>query len=145
MKIIEYLLGTNKSDYLMNSLKWFSYLLIFAYILFFTGFIHRAPNTLLIINTCIKLIISLYLIYRYNDILQETNLKFTELDRFLVFNIAVFNIIIIFTDMNILEKTHNFIEKNIITSASTSMPTPIQIQTNFPTNTTTNTRLTTII
>jgi hypothetical protein len=66
------------------------YFLYFCIGLYIIGFVqdNKAYNYLMIIDSYVKLIISLFLIYKFN--MFQTNIKFTEIDRRIVFQIGVF-------------------------------------------------------
>ena len=66
------------------------YFLYFCIGLYITGFVkdNKASNYLIIIDSYVKLIISLFLIYKFN--MFQKNIKFTEFDRKIVFQTGVF-------------------------------------------------------
>jgi hypothetical protein len=66
------------------------YFLYFCIGLYITGFVKvdKASNYLMIIDSYVKLIISLFLIYKFN--MFQKNIKFTEFDRRIVFQTGVF-------------------------------------------------------
>lgn len=63
----------------------FSWYALFAFTYF--GIFQNAPYYLDIINTAIKLYISLFLIWRFNDF---RNVEFTNLDKKIIFNGALY-------------------------------------------------------
>jgi hypothetical protein len=70
--------------------KLFNLTIGLSYILYFFvyfGILSKAPEYLFILQTIIKLYISLYLIYKFN---YFSNLTFTKLDRKISFNAGVF-------------------------------------------------------
>lgn len=66
------------------------YFLYFCIGLYITGFVKddKASSYLMIIDSYVKLIISLFLIYKFN--MFQKNIKFTEFDRRIVFQTGVF-------------------------------------------------------
>ena len=70
-------------------------------VLFVMGIINDKVDIILFLNFGLKILISLYLIYKYNPF-QKNNLHFTNLDRKIVFSLSIYNIIVSFSDIIIL-------------------------------------------
>jgi hypothetical protein len=79
-------------------LHYFSILMKMVTILFLFGLIGGKPNFLMEFNFVLKIIIAAYLIYRFNDYRQE-KVKFTELDRNLVYSSSIYIILLSFADI----------------------------------------------
>lgn len=79
--------------------------------LFIIGFFQVIPNVILKFNIFFKIILALFLIYRFNDY-RKHPIRFTELDRKICFSTGVFIIIISFID--IITYNIEFIRKNYI-------------------------------
>jgi hypothetical protein len=79
--------------------------------LFIIGFFQVQPNLILKFNIFFKIILALFLIYRFNDYRKQP-IRFTELDRKICFSTGVFIIIISFID--IITYNIDFIRKNYI-------------------------------
>ena len=77
----------------------FGWILKIFLLLFMFGFIESKPEVLLMTNFVLKVGISLYLIYRYNRYFRSENLQFTSLDRKIVYSLAVYNLLISFSDI----------------------------------------------
>jgi len=95
-------------------LKFITFLSIINFIsitLFIIGFFQVQPNVILKFNIFFKIILALFLIYRFNDYRKQP-IRFTELDRKICFSTGVFIIIISFID--IITYNIEFIRKNYI-------------------------------
>ena len=79
--------------------------------LFIIGFFQVQPNLILKFNIFFKIILALFLIYRFNDYRKQP-IRFTELDRKICFSTGVFIIIISFID--IITYNIDFIRENYI-------------------------------
>lgn len=78
----------------INFFSIITYLIIF---LFLIGFFEEKPREFLVINSIVKILISFFLIYRFND--YRKHIKFTELDRKVIYSSALYIIIISFADI----------------------------------------------
>ena len=74
---------------------------ILSLVLFMFGLIQNRPTIILGINFVLKVCISIYLIYKYNQF-QKNNLQFTNLDRKLVFSLSVYNLVVSFSDIALI-------------------------------------------
>jgi magnesium-transporting ATPase (P-type) len=84
----------------------YSYLLLFI-----IGIFQTKPTFLLVFNTVFKIILALFLIYRFNNYRKQP-IQFTELDRKICYSTGIFIILISFIDIityNIEYIRNNFI------------------------------------
>jgi hypothetical protein len=81
--------------------------------LYIFGIIDAKPKTLLEFNFILKVLASIYLIYRFNN-WSKSKMEFTNLDRKLVVGVSTFSLIVSFSDIIIvyLNYIRNFIVKN---------------------------------
>ena len=66
-------------------------------ILFVIGYIKSPPEIFISLTFVLKVLLSLFLIYRFNSY-RETKVKFTELDRKIVYSCALFILLTSFTE-----------------------------------------------
>ena len=95
-------------------LKFITFLSIINFIsitLFIVGFFKVQPALILKFNIFFKIILALFLIYRFNDYRKQP-IRFTELDRKICFSTGFFIIIISFID--IITYNIEFIRNNYI-------------------------------
>ena len=78
----------------LRGLKIVNYLCVFLFII---GFFQDKPSFLIDFNTFFKVILALFLIYRFNDY-RKNPIKFTELDRKICYSTGIFIILISFID-----------------------------------------------
>ena len=62
------------------------------------GFLKDKPQQLLIMNFCIKVILGIFLIYRFNGY-RSNKIIFTELDRKVIYSIGIYILILSFADI----------------------------------------------
>ncbi len=93
----------------LKFIKFFSIITQIIVFLFIIGFFQEKPKEFLVINSIVKILISFFLIYRFNK--YRKNVKFTELDRKVIYSSALYIIIISFAD--ILNKYIEIIRKYI--------------------------------
>jgi hypothetical protein len=79
----------------LDGLKIVNYLCL---ILFVIGFFQSQPTFLIVFNTFIKIILALFLIYRFNTYRKQP-IRFTELDRKICYSTGIFIILISFIDI----------------------------------------------
>ena len=79
-------------------LETFSYISKIVFVLFIFGFFADKPAFFLHISFIIKIIVSLFLIYRFNSY-RKYKITFTELDRKAIFSIATYILIFSFLDV----------------------------------------------
>lgn len=66
-------------------------------ILFLIGYLNSPPEIFITFTFVLKVILSIFLIYRFNSY-RDTKIKFTELDRKIVYSCALFILLTSFTD-----------------------------------------------
>jgi hypothetical protein len=81
----------------LKFIKIFSIITQIIVFLFIIGFFQEKPTEFLVINSFVKILISFFLIYRFNN--YRKNIKFTELDRKVIYSAALYIIIISFADI----------------------------------------------
>jgi hypothetical protein len=81
----------------LKFIKIFSIITQIIVFLFIIGFFQEKPKEFLVINSIVKILISFFLIYRFNR--YRKNIKFTELDRKVIYSSALYIIIISFADI----------------------------------------------
>ena len=93
------LLVDNKTIYNLeyNFITYFSYITKIVTFLFIVGFFNQKPSSFIEINFFIKVIIALFLMYRFNK--YRENVVFTELDRKVAYSAGVYILIISFIDI----------------------------------------------
>jgi hypothetical protein len=75
---------TKTQDRLFDLTIFFSYVL---YFIIYAGLISKAPEYLYVLQTFVKLYVSLYLIFKFNFL---TNYPFNQLDKKIAFNAGFF-------------------------------------------------------
>jgi hypothetical protein len=78
-------------------LKWISIMTKVIFGMFIIGYINTPPEVFVSFTFVLKVILSIFLIYRFNSY-RETKVKFTELDRKIVYSCALFILLTSFTD-----------------------------------------------
>lgn len=94
-----------------NFLRVFSFILKTAFILYITGFLIIKPPFLAQINFVLKIIIAIFLIYRFNSH-RTHKIKFTELDRKIGHSAGLYILIVSFSE--VLNYYTELLRKNII-------------------------------
>lgn len=81
--------------------------------LYIFGIIDAKQTTLLKFNFVLKVVASIYLIYRFNN-WSKSKMEFTNLDRKLIVSVSIFSLIISFSDIIIvyLNYIRNFVTNN---------------------------------
>jgi hypothetical protein len=92
----------------LDGLKIVNYLCL---LLFIIGFFQTQPTFLIVFNTFIKIILALFLIYRFNNYRKQP-IRFTELDRKICYSTGIFIILISFID--IITYNLEFIRNNYV-------------------------------
>ena len=77
---------------------WFDYITMIMVFIFIYGFIFNAPNVFIQINFLIKVIISIYLIYKFNDFRSDP-IKFTILDKKICYSAGFYILLFSFADV----------------------------------------------
>lgn len=95
------------SDILIDNKKVFNSSILFLHvfgwltkiilILFLVGFFQEKPELFLEFNFCVKIILALFLIYRFNSY-RKHKIKFTELDRKVGYSTGIYILMISFID-----------------------------------------------
>lgn len=82
-------------------------------ILFIVGVFKTKPEFILAFNFVLKVLISIWLIYRFN-IWNKDNMNFTNLDRKMVVSVSIYSLLISFMDVLILHvnKVRGFFSNN---------------------------------
>ena len=95
------LLVDNKTIYSLeyNFITAFSYITKISLVLFMVGIFQAKPIYLIEINFFIKVLISLFLIYRFNNY-RTQKIVFTELDRKVVYSAGTYILLISFIDIS---------------------------------------------
>ena len=81
-----------------NFIHYFGYVTPIVFICFFFGILNSAPTFILKIAFFVKILIGLFLVYRFNS-WRSDNIKFTDLDRKASYSAGVFIIFISFSDV----------------------------------------------
>jgi hypothetical protein len=81
-----------------SGLQIFNIISQIVFVLFIVGFFSDKPEIFLQINFVIKIVIALFLMYRFNSYRKE-KITFTELDRKAIFSIAVYILLFSFFDL----------------------------------------------
>jgi len=79
-------------------LHYFEWIMKLSTYLFVVGLVNGKPSLLMKFNFVLKVCISCYLIYRFNDYRKE-KVEFTDLDRKLVYSCSVYILLISFADI----------------------------------------------
>ena len=82
----------------LNFLYFMSYFMKLFFLLFMIGFLQDKPKELLFMNFCIKVILGIFLIYRFNNY-RSNKISFTELDRKVIYSIGIYILLLSFTDI----------------------------------------------
>jgi hypothetical protein len=95
------LLVDNKTIYNLeyNFITAFSYITKISLVLFMVGIFQSKPSYLIEINFFIKVLIALFLIYRFNSH-RTKKIVFTELDRKVVYSAGTYILLISFIDIS---------------------------------------------
>jgi hypothetical protein len=95
----------------LNFLKFFSFITKFTVLLFIIGFLQNKPTILAQFNFVIKIILALFLIYRFNSY-RKHKINFTELDRKVCYSAGIYIILISFFDL--INHYTEYIRNNVI-------------------------------
>ena len=82
----------------INFIHYFSYVTKIFLVLFMIGFLKDKPQELFIMNFCIKVILGIFLVYRFNNY-RTNKITFTELDRKVIYSIGIYILLLSFTDI----------------------------------------------
>ena len=100
----------------LNFLTFFSFITKFTVVLFIVGFFQNKPMWLVQFNFVIKVILALFLIYRFNSY-RKHKIEFTELDRKVCYSAGIYIILISFFDL--INHYTEYIRNNIILPQTT--------------------------
>jgi hypothetical protein len=78
---------------------WFDYISLFLVFIFIYGLIYNEPIIFVKINFLIKVIIGIYLMYKFNDFNKHKTIVFTVLDKKICFSAGLYLIVFSFADM----------------------------------------------
>jgi hypothetical protein len=81
----------------LKFLTYFSYVTKFTVLLFLIGIFQNKPFILIQFNFVVKIILALFLIYRFNSY-RKHKIEFTELDRKVCYSAGIYIILISFLD-----------------------------------------------
>ena len=98
-------------DFELNFITFLNLINLISITLFIIGFFQLQPELILKFNIFFKVILALFLIYRFNGY-RKQKIRFTELDRKICFSTGVFIILISFID--IITYNIEFIRNNYI-------------------------------
>ena len=79
-------------------IHWFDYITIIMFFIFVYGILYNIPSIFIQINFTIKVLISLYLMYKFNDFRDHT-FKITLLDKKICFSAGIYLFIFSFADV----------------------------------------------
>ena len=124
---------------IVNTFSWITKIIIFLYII---GFFKEKPLQFETINFTFKVIIALFLIYRFNSYRKKT-IHFTELDRKIAYSSGIYILLISFVDIfdsytqkfrsiivpytkPIINEIHPYIDNNIFSIMKEEKPNTIE-------------------
>jgi hypothetical protein len=82
----------------LRFLDYFNFITKVTIILSFIGFFQTKPLLIIEFNFAMKIILALFLIYRFNDY-RKSKIQFTELDRKICYSAGIYIIIVSFVDL----------------------------------------------
>ena len=77
---------------------WFDIITLIMFCIFIFGFIYNIPYIFIQFNFIIKVLIALYLIYKFNDFRSDT-VKFTLLDKKICYSAGIYLFLFSFADV----------------------------------------------
>ena len=77
---------------------WFDIITLIMFCIFIFGFIYNIPYIFIQFNFIIKVLISIYLIYKFNDFRKDT-VKFTILDKKICYSAGIYLFLFSFADV----------------------------------------------
>ena len=95
----------------LSFVKYFSWLTKLVIFFFIIGIFANKPETFLLVNFTVKVLLGLFLIYRFNKYRKE-KITLTELDRKVCYSAGLYILIISFLDViqNYVDQIRNFIQ-----------------------------------
>jgi len=77
---------------------WFDIITFIMFILFVIGFVYNDPHYFIQLNFIIKVVISIYLMYKFNDF-RSTPIKFSVLDQKICYSAGFYIFVVSFADV----------------------------------------------
>jgi hypothetical protein len=78
---------------------WFDLITVIMVIIFIYGLVYNEPTLFIQINFLIKVIIGIYLIYKFNDFRNHKSIQFTVLDKKICYSTGIYLLIFSFADV----------------------------------------------
>ena len=78
---------------------WFDYITFIMLLIFIYGLVYNEPMLFIQINFLIKVIIGIYLIYKFNDFRTHSSIKFTVFDKKVCYSAGLYLLIFSFADV----------------------------------------------
>jgi hypothetical protein len=78
---------------------WFDLITLLLVFIFIYGLVYNEPIIFVQINFLIKVIIGVYLMYKFNDFNKHKSIEFTILDKKICFSTGLYLIVFSFADM----------------------------------------------
>jgi len=79
-------------------IHWFDIITLIMFCIFIFGFVYNIPSIFIQFNFIIKVLIALYLIYKFNDFRTDT-VKFTLLDKKICYSAGIYLFLFSFADV----------------------------------------------
>jgi hypothetical protein len=79
-------------------IHWFDIITLIMFCIFIFGFVYNVPSIFIQFNFIIKVLIALYLIYKFNDFRTDT-VKFTLLDKKICYSAGIYLFLFSFADV----------------------------------------------
>jgi hypothetical protein len=92
-------------------LHWFDIITLIMFCIFIFGFVYNVPSIFIQFNFIIKVLIAIYLIYKFNDFRTDT-VKFTILDKKICYSAGIYLFLFSFAD--VINSYFIELRKNII-------------------------------
>ena len=93
---------------------WFDYITFLMFFIFIYGILYNVPSIFIQINFTIKVLISIYLMYKFNDF-RDHSFKITLLDKKICFSAGIYLFIFSFADVinSYLIEIKSFVTKKV--------------------------------
>jgi len=92
-------------------LHWFDIITLIMFCIFIFGFVYNVPSIFIQFNFIIKVLIAMYLMYKFNDFRTDT-VKFTLLDKKICYSAGIYLFLFSFAD--VINSYFIELRKNII-------------------------------
>jgi hypothetical protein len=79
-------------------LHWFDIITLIMFCIFIFGFVYNVPSIFIQFNFIIKVLIAMYLMYKFNDFRTDT-VKFTLLDKKICYSAGIYLFLFSFADV----------------------------------------------